>query len=95
MDVGLMYTAVDSGDVDVIVAFATDARIGKVGLRVLADDKLFFCNELGVTTVLKPGRAFEKIASNPLPDGIMASPVAAGRELFIRTKAALYCIAEP
>jgi osmoprotectant transport system substrate-binding protein len=42
MDVGLMYTAVDSGDVDVIVAFATDARIGKVGLRVLADDKLFF-----------------------------------------------------
>ncbi|HWA50000.1 MAG TPA: glycine betaine ABC transporter substrate-binding protein, partial [Dongiaceae bacterium] len=32
MDVGLMYTAVDSGDVDVIVAFATDARIGKVGL---------------------------------------------------------------
>lgn len=42
MDVGLMYTAVDSGDVDVIVAFATDARIGKVGLRVLQDDKLFF-----------------------------------------------------
>ena len=33
MDVGLMYTAVDSGQVDVIVAFATDARIGKVGLR--------------------------------------------------------------
>jgi glycine betaine/choline ABC-type transport system substrate-binding protein len=42
MDVGLMYTAIDSGQVDVIVAFATDARIGKVGLRVLDDDKIFF-----------------------------------------------------
>jgi osmoprotectant transport system substrate-binding protein len=42
MDVGLMYTAIDSDEVDVIVAFATDARIGKVGLRVLGDDKYFF-----------------------------------------------------
>jgi len=42
MDVGLMYTAIDAAEVDVIVAFATDARIGKVGLRVLDDDKFFF-----------------------------------------------------
>ncbi|MDR0809510.1 MAG: hypothetical protein LBE86_10385 [Gemmobacter sp.] len=42
MDVGLMYTSIDAGEVDVIVAFATDARIGKVGLRVLDDDKFFF-----------------------------------------------------
>jgi glycine betaine/choline ABC-type transport system substrate-binding protein len=51
MDVGLMYTAVDSGQVDVIVAFATDARIGKVGLRVLADDKLFFPSYNAAITV--------------------------------------------
>jgi len=42
MDVGLMYTAIDSDAVDVIVAYATDARIGKIGLAVLDDDKLFF-----------------------------------------------------
>lgn len=42
MDVGLMYTAIDSGDVDVIVAFATDARIEKVDLTVVDDDKYFF-----------------------------------------------------
>jgi glycine betaine/choline ABC-type transport system substrate-binding protein len=46
-----MYTAVDSGEVDVIVAFATDARIGKVGLRVLADDKLFFPSYNAAITV--------------------------------------------
>lgn len=60
MDVGLMYTAVDSGDVDVIVAFATDARIGKVGLRVLADDKLFFPSYNAAITVRD-----EVIAANP------------------------------
>ena len=60
-----------------------------------ADGKLWFCDEKGGTMILKPGRTFEKIAQNALPDGIMASPVAAGRELFIRTKTALYCIAAP
>jgi outer membrane protein assembly factor BamB len=58
-----------------------------------ADGKLFFCTERGETVVVKPGRTFTKVASNVLPDGIMGSPVAAGRELFIRTKTALYCIA--
>lgn len=42
MDVGLMYTAIDSDAVNVIVAYATDARIGKLNLAVLDDDKLFF-----------------------------------------------------
>ena len=59
-----------------------------------ADGKLFFCDERGMTTVLKPGRTFEKIAENTLPDGIMSSPVAVGKELFIRTKTALYCIGQ-
>ena len=61
---------------------------------IYADGKLFFCDERGTTTILKPGRTFGKIAANTLPDGIMASPVAAGKELFIRTKAALYCIGQ-
>jgi outer membrane protein assembly factor BamB len=59
-----------------------------------ADGKIFFCNEHGDTTILKPGRTFQKIAVNTLPDAIMASPVAMGKDLFIRTKAALYCISQ-
>lgn len=42
MDPGLMYSAAKGDQVDVIVAFATDARIGKFNLRVLEDDKMFF-----------------------------------------------------
>ena len=41
-DAGLVYQAVDSGDVDVISAFATDGRIPALGLFVLEDDLGFF-----------------------------------------------------
>jgi glycine betaine/choline ABC-type transport system substrate-binding protein len=41
-DPGLVYQAVDSGDVDVISAFATDGRIPALGLVTLEDDLAFF-----------------------------------------------------
>jgi glycine betaine/choline ABC-type transport system substrate-binding protein len=37
-----VYQAVDSGDVDVISAFATDGRIPALNLVVLEDDLAFF-----------------------------------------------------
>jgi glycine betaine/choline ABC-type transport system substrate-binding protein len=42
LDPGLLYQAVDSGDVDVISAFATDGRIPALGLVTLEDDRGFF-----------------------------------------------------
>lgn len=42
LDPGLMYQAVDTGDVDVISAFATDGRIPALGLVTLVDDRGFF-----------------------------------------------------
>ena len=41
-DAGLVYQAVDSGDVDVISGFATDGRIPALGLVNLTDDSGFF-----------------------------------------------------
>jgi len=41
-DPGLVYQAVDSGNVDVISAFATDGRIPALGLVTLEDDLGFF-----------------------------------------------------
>lgn len=41
-DIGLMYDALDQGEVDVITAYTTDGRIKKLGLVVLEDDKHFF-----------------------------------------------------
>ena len=42
LDPGLMYSAIDNGEVDVITAFATDARIESLNLQVLEDDKQFY-----------------------------------------------------
>lgn len=42
LDPGLMYGALDGGDVDVISAFATDGRIAALGLVLLEDDMGFF-----------------------------------------------------
>jgi len=42
LDPGILYQAVDSGDVDVISAFATDGRIPALGLVTLEDDLGFF-----------------------------------------------------
>ncbi len=42
LDPGLVYSAVDGGDVDVISAFATDGRIPALDLVTLTDDQNFF-----------------------------------------------------
>jgi outer membrane protein assembly factor BamB len=57
--------------------------------------KLFCLNEDGVTFVLKAGRKFEVLHSNPLEadDMGMATPVVVGDKLLIRTSARIYCIA--
>ena len=48
----------------------------------------------GLTLVAKLGPQFEVLATNKLDDGIIASPVVVGTDLFIRGYKSLYCIAE-
>ena len=59
---------------------------------LLADGRLYLTNEDGLTTVVKAGRAFEKLAENPLPGFTVSSPVAAGSQLLLRTREALFAI---
>ncbi len=42
LDHGLAYEAVKAGTVDLIDVYATDAKVGRYGLRVLIDDRRFF-----------------------------------------------------
>lgn len=42
MDLGLLYTALGSGQVDMIAASATDGQIAKQDVTVLQDDKRYF-----------------------------------------------------
>ncbi len=97
---GLVYLVSDDG-----IALCIDAKTGENVWRsrlggnysaspILVGDKLYFCSEDGITTVIRTGRQFEELARNDLEEATLASPAAVGNALFIRTAAALYRIEE-
>ncbi len=93
---GLIYTAAEESFVTCIDAANGDVvwteRIGGkyAASPVYADGRLYFFSQDGKTTVLKPGRNFEVLATNELDDGFMASPAVSGKAFFLRTKTHLY-----
>jgi outer membrane protein assembly factor BamB len=87
--------------------FATcfDARTGaeiwreRLGGRfhaspVAADGKVYYTNMQGLITVARAGPKFEVLAKNNLGETVIASPVIAHGQVFIRGERYLYCIAE-
>jgi outer membrane protein assembly factor BamB len=59
---------------------------------VLSDGRIYFANRDGLTTVLRADGEFEILAKNSLEEGCMASPIALGDALFLRTTSHLYRI---
>jgi len=57
-----------------------------------AEGRLYFFNERGHGLVVEAGREFKVLAENKLDDGMMASPAAAGKALYLRTRTHLYRI---
>jgi outer membrane protein assembly factor BamB len=93
---GLVYTAAAEDYVSCVEAATGEAvwaeRLGGkyAASPIYADGRLYFFNQQGTTTVLKPGRALSALATNTLEDGFMASPAVAGKALILRTKTHLY-----
>lgn len=61
---------------------------------VTANGLIYFCNEEGVTSVVKAADDFVIIARNALEEGMRASPAVAGGCLYLRTFGHLYCIGQ-
>ena len=72
---------------------------------IYADGRLYFFSLEGTTTVIKPGRTFEVLATNRLAEdapnddprrgpGFVASPAVVGKALFLRTRHHLYRVEE-
>jgi outer membrane protein assembly factor BamB len=91
-----LFMANDKG-----IASCLDARTGKLHWRerlgggfyaspVSADGRIYFFDDAGTTTVIKPGTQFEVLATNKLDQKTMASPAVAGRAIYLRTEANLY-----
>lgn len=95
----LLHMVSDDG-----IVYAVDARTGEEVWKdriegnysaspLYADGRIYFFNREAVTTVLEPGRQFKVLAVNRLAgEQTMASPAAAGKALFIRTRTHLYRI---
>lgn len=58
-----------------------------------AADRIYFVDRDGTTLVIKNQPKLEVLAVNRMDDPMDASPAAVGRELFLRSKKRLYCIA--
>ena len=61
---------------------------------VFADGKIYFLSEEGTSTVLAPGKAFQKLATSTLDGEILASMAVSERSIFIRTNSHLYRFAQ-
>lgn len=93
-----IYMVSDSGIARCIDA-KTGAEIWKKRIEgtytaspIFADGRIYFPSEKGLTTVIKPGRAFELLAENELDGRLMASPAVSGKGMYLRTDTHLYRI---
>ncbi|MFM8579087.1 MAG: PQQ-binding-like beta-propeller repeat protein, partial [Planctomycetaceae bacterium] len=96
-----LYVVSDRG-----VGACLDARSGEVlwserlggnfsSSPMFADGRIYVGNREGHTFVLEPGRSYSVLAENELDGEIMATPVAVGRAIYLRTAKALYRLEKP
>jgi outer membrane protein assembly factor BamB len=61
---------------------------------VFADGRIYYVSEEGVTTVVAPGKTFQKLATSRLDGAMLASMAISNGSIFMRTDSHLYRIAE-
>ena len=59
-----------------------------------AAGRVYLAGRNGTTVVLKNTGKLDKLAVNKLDDKFDASPVAVGKDLILRGRTSLYCLAE-
>jgi hypothetical protein len=62
---------------------------------VAAAGHVYLTDRGGTITVIRDTPALEVIATNDMGEGVDATPAPAGRDLFIRGEAHLFCVGRP
>lgn len=97
---GLLYMVNTGGQAKCFVAESGEelwaARVGRQtsASPVYVGGSIYTFDEEGLITIFKPGRDFQKVRENQMPDGFMASPAIVGDAMYLRTKSSLYKIAK-
>ena len=98
---GKLYVCTDRGEVACLdVATGNELwrerveknRNGFSASPILAGDKLYITREDGTTFVLDRGESYRVIATNPLDEFTVATPVFVDGKILLRTYDHLYCI---
>lgn len=99
-----LYFVTDNGMLSAINATTGEPHYAQVRLPkaynfkaspIGINGKLYLATEDGDVVIVKMSEKFEVLATNTLTDQVfIASPVAAGGELFLRGQNALFCISE-
>ncbi len=95
---GVMYMVKDGGIITALDAATGDLLYrGRSGVSstyyaspIAADGKVYLASRSGEVTVLKAGRAWQRLSSHDLGERITATPVVCDGCLYVRTEAALY-----
>jgi outer membrane protein assembly factor BamB len=74
-------------------------RIGDLGAMVYpspvaASGRVYLTGRNGTTVVIKDDEDLEQLSTNVLGESVDASPAIVGKQIFIRGRQHLYCIAE-
>ncbi|MCX6903896.1 MAG: PQQ-binding-like beta-propeller repeat protein [Verrucomicrobia bacterium] len=69
-------------------------RLGGAHLAspLYAEGRLYFFSQTGKTTVISPGRQFQRVSENQIEGTVVATPALAGPAIFLRTDTHLYRI---
>jgi outer membrane protein assembly factor BamB len=59
---------------------------------VVADGRVYFTSDEGITFVVKASDEYELLAKNPLGEKVFASPAFSDGDIFIRGAKHLWCI---
>lgn len=59
---------------------------------IIVGGRIYCCSKEGKLVVLKAGEKYAPLGSYKFPDGIYATPAAAGGRLYVRTFSQLFCI---
>jgi outer membrane protein assembly factor BamB len=90
-----IVSAVDAKSGEIVIERTRMPGLSRVyASPVGAAGRVYFTGRSGTTLVLKHGRKFEVLATNSIGEPIDASPAIVGRQLFLRGRRHLYCIAE-
>jgi outer membrane protein assembly factor BamB len=86
-----IITVLDASNGALIKQLRAEGRGNYYASLVAGDGKVYLTSEGGVISVLRSGKDPEVIASYDFQERIMATPVIAENQFFVRTEEALYC----